>query len=160
MAGAKVDCKGSCTGQVTPPSASAECTASAKANASISADCKPPALEVSFKLNAMASGDAMASASFQAWLEGFKGHVSAILAYKAKLDGLATAGGDIASGAEAAITGSIKDLQGSTNAHVVFGAGCALTELPKAVGVVKDSATKLTASGQAAIDVLGSVGVS
>jgi modification target Cys-rich repeat protein len=157
---AKVDCKGTCTGQVTPPMASASCTASAKANASISADCKPPSLDVAFKLNAMVAGDAMGSASFEAWLEGFKGHVAAIVAYKAKLDGLVSAGGDIAANANSAINSAITDLQGNASLKVSIGAGCALKELPKAMTVVTDAASKLTASGQAAIDVLGSVGVS
>jgi hypothetical protein len=158
-AGASVDCKGSCSGNVTPPKAKAECEASAKADASVSAECKPPALNVSFQLTAAIAADATASANFQAWLEGFKGHVSAILAFKAKLNGVATAGAGIASTAEGAIKGSVSGLVASPNIRVAFGINCALAELPKAVALVTAAGTKLKASGTAAVDVLGSVGV-
>jgi hypothetical protein len=159
-ASAKVDCKGTCSGNVTPPKAKAECEASAKADASVSAECKPPTLAVTFQLSATAAADAKASAEFTAWLEGFKGHVAAILAYKAKLSGLATAGADIAANAEAAIKTSINGtLSGKVDLKATVGLGCALTELPKAVGMVTAAGTKLQASGKAAVDVLGSVGV-
>jgi hypothetical protein len=160
-ANAQVDCKGSCSGNVTPPSASAECEASAKADASISADCKPPSLNVSFQLNATAMGDAMAAASFQAWVEGFKGHVGAILAYKAKLDGLGKAGADIADNAQAAVSGSIKAaLGGNVSLKAKIGLGCAVDQLPMAITMVSDAAGSLTTKGKAAVDVLGSIGVS
>lgn len=158
---ASVDCKGTCSGNVTPPKASAECEASAKADASVSAECKPPALNVSYQLAASVAGDATASAEFSAWVEGFKGHVSAILAYKAKLDGLGTAATDLAANAQAAVTGSINaSLSGDVSLKAKIGLGCALTEVPAAVTIVKDAGTKITASGKAAVDVLGSVGVS
>jgi len=162
-ASAQVDCKGSCSGNVTPPKASAECEASAKADASISADCKPPSLNVSFQLNAMVMGDAsgMAQASFQAWVEGFKGHVSAILAYKAKLDGLGKAGADIAANGEKAVKGSIDaSLKGDLSLKTSVGLGCAVDQLPMAITIVSDAAGELSAKGKAAVDVLGSIGVS
>jgi hypothetical protein len=103
----------------------------------------------------------MAAASFQAWVEGFKGHVGAILAYKAKLDGLGKAGADIADNAQAAVNGSIKAaLDGKVSLKAKIGLGCAIDQLPAAVMMVSDSTTALTASGKAAVDVLGSIGVS
>jgi hypothetical protein len=163
MANAEVECKGSCSGKVTPPMAKAECEASAKADASISADCKPPSLNVSYQFNAMIMGDAtgMGAAKFQAWLEGFKGHVSAILAYRAKLDGLATVGTDLAGSAQGAIEGSINaTLKGKLDLKASIGLKCALDEVPGAIKLVKDSGTKLQASAQGSLDVLGSIGVS
>jgi hypothetical protein len=160
-ANAQVDCKGSCSGQVTPPMAKAECQASAKADASISADCKPPSLNVSYQLNATAMGDAMAAASFQAWVEGFKGHIAAILAFRAKLDGLATVGGDLVANGQAAIQGSIKaTLNGKLDLKTTVGLGCAVDEVPKAIALVSDSADKLKASASASLDILGTVGAS
>jgi hypothetical protein len=161
-ASAQVDCTGTCSGKVTPPTAKAECNASAKADASVSADCKPPTLNVSYQLSATVAGDATASANFQAWVEGFKGHVSAILAFKAKLDGVAAAGADITSSAQTAVTGSMSDItaKGGLNLKVTVGLTCAAQELPKAITLVTDAGTKLKASGTAAVDVLGSVGVS
>jgi modification target Cys-rich repeat protein len=160
-ANAQVDCKGSCTGNVTPPSASAECQASAKADASVSATCTPPSLNVSFQFTGTAATDATAQADFQAWLEGFKGHVSAILAYKAKLDGLGVVAADLGANGQASLSAGFQTTLGSdVSVKGVIGLGCAVAELPDAIKMVTDAGASLTASGKAAVDVLGTVGVS
>jgi hypothetical protein len=154
-AGASVDCKGSCTGTVTPPSASAECTASAKADASVNATCTPPQLSVSFQLKASAD------VTFTAWLEGLKGHISNILALKAKLDGVVTAGADIASTGQTAISASFQttlsgDVDFKTKTLVT---ACAPGQLKVAIGLVSGAGTTLAGSSQDAVTVLGSVGL-
>jgi hypothetical protein len=162
QASGSVDCKGTCEGKVTPPSAKAECEASAKADASVSASCSPPSLTVDFQLDASLQGSANAAAraEFIAWIDELKGHVSAILAYRAKLDGVLEAGGEIGASAEAAIKGSIEaQANGDISASAAFGLGCALAELPVAVGMITASVEGLTTSASASLEVLGSVGL-
>jgi len=160
-AGASVDCKGSCSGSVTPPSAKAECQASAKADASVNAEGTPPSLNVTFQLKATVAADATASAKFTAWLEGFKGHVSALVALQAKAQGLATAATDLAGSAEGAVKGSITDLQakGGLDLKTTVGLGCALSEVPNAIALVKSAGEDVTTNVQGAVTVLGSVGL-
>ena len=158
--GASVDCSGSCAGSVTPPSAKAECQASAKADASVNATCTPPQLNVKFTLAASVAADATASASFSGWLEGFKGHISNILALKAKLDGVASAATDISATGSAAITGSINaSLKTNTDLKSQILLACALKEVPDAISMVTDATTTLTASATDAVSVLGTVGL-
>jgi hypothetical protein len=157
----KVECRGQCSGRVTPASASADCEASAKADASVSASCDPPPLNVSFQLAASVSADPSRSAEFQAWLVGFERHVSALLASKAKLDGLVSVGTDLAANAEAAIKGSIDaTLRGAPTLRMTVGLGCALAELPSAIGVIRDATAESQKSSRAIVSVLGIIGAS
>lgn len=157
-----VDCRGTCSGKMTPPTARGECEASATADMSVDATCTPPALDVSYQLAAGVAGDALAAGEFQAWLEGFKGHVSAILAYEARSEALGSAATDIASHGRFAIKDSI---EGSLKTRddlllaAMIGLGCAPGELPHAITLVEKVGTDLAASDQAVVDVLGMVGV-
>ena len=156
---ASVECKGTCEGKVEPPEAKAECEASAKADASINATCTPPSLQVNFQWSASLEADADGQAEFKAWLEGFKGHLSAILAYNAKIETLIAAGGEVAGSAEAAIKDSIEGLTASADIKVAVGVGCALDELPVAVSYMGESISSLEASASASVDVLAAAGL-
>jgi hypothetical protein len=161
-ASGSVDCQGTCEGNVTPPSAKAECEASAKADASVSATCSPPSLSLDFQLKAELQGaaGATARAEFIGWLDGFKGNISAILAFKTKLDNLVKVGGEVVAAAEGAVTGSINAAaSGDVNLKLAAGLACALEQIPVAVTVMTDAAADLEASGTATVTVLGSVGL-
>lgn len=76
-------CDASCTGDVTPPSASvnceatADCQAQAKAQANASLECTPPSIGLAYKFKATA--DAKAQADFVAHLGELKARGGAIL---------------------------------------------------------------------------------
>jgi hypothetical protein len=155
-----VECKGVCSGEVTPADGKAECQANLRADASVEAECKPPSLNVSYQLNAATAGDPMATASFQAWLESFKRHVSTIAAYEAKVNAMVSVGTDIAANGGRAVKNSIDtQLKGKLTLRVTVGMLCAIPELPHAIGIVNDAVATVTAERNAAVDVLSSVGV-
>jgi hypothetical protein len=158
---ATIACRGFCNGGVTLPEAKAECAISARTDARVDADCKPPKLAIAYQLAPRIANDAPAAASFQAWLSGFERHVSAILAYKGKLDGLASAGTSLAGDAESAMKNSISlALKGQVTLVTAFGFGCALRELPGAIGLARQATTALAAQGKDVVDVLTSIGIS
>jgi len=88
----KGKCDASCTGDVTPPSASvnceatAKCQAQAKAQANASLECTPPSVDFSYAWSASASGDASAQADFVAHLGELKVRGGAILQGFTKYD--------------------------------------------------------------------------
>ncbi len=151
---ASVECKGSCDGTVTPPSASAECEASAKAEAEVSAECTPPALEVDFAFNAELQADADAQLEFNAWLNGFKGHLSALVAASAKAEILVDAALDLEAAGEGAVTGVFDGLTSSGDIKTKIGAGCAVLEMPAAVQLVVDAGVEVTAQVEATAQIV------
>lgn len=158
-ASASAMCEGKCEGEVQPPSVKAECEASAKAEASAKVECTPPSVDVQFELNADVAASATASAEFEAWVEGFKGHMSALAALEAKGKILAEASTGLVDAAGDAVTGSIGELTADANIRVVVGAQCALGELPKVEGEINAAVEDMMASVSAVADISAGVGL-
>jgi hypothetical protein len=154
---ASVECTGSCDGKVTPPSASAECEASAQAEAEVSAECTPPSLEVNYELSAEVAADADATLEFNAWLSGFKGHLSALVAASAKADILADAALDLAASGKGAVVGVFDGLATSGDLKTSIGAGCAVAELGPAVELVVDAGAEVAAQVEATAQIVAVV---
>lgn len=160
MAGGSIECDAKCEGEVTPPAVSAECEASVEAKADASIECFPPSLEVTWQWNVDAGidGNLMAQAEFKAWLEGFKGHLSVMLAARTKADILVDSLGNLAAAADGAVKASAMTLiDGDISAQIKI--PCALTELPLAVGLIQDASGQLSGSVSASVEVFGAVGI-
>ena len=158
MAKGSVMCTGKCEGTVEPPKASAECEASAKADASVNVECTPPSLDLSYQFDAKlsAAAQADAQANFEAFLVGFKGSFSAIVADLAQAKVVGQAGVDIGASAKGAVTDAVKAIDITASLKVSVGVGCAITELGNVAGALADSGDKLKASGTAAATLTGS----
>ncbi len=142
MGSASVECKGRCEGEVTPPSASAECEASAKADASFDAQCTPPSLDVSYQF--AANANAQTRAEFEAFLVRFKASFGAILAELERSEVVLAAAADLAdTGADAVHAAVSASLEGDLSLKAQIGLTCALTELDDVAGVVESATTKL-----------------
>ncbi len=147
-----VMCNGKCDGEITPPKASAECEASAKADASISVECTPPSLDLAYQFDAKLSAAAQvdAQANFEAFLVGFKGSFSVILAQLAQTDLVLKAGADISAKGVGAVETAVNAIDVTASLKVSVGVGCALGELPNVAKAMKASTDSLTASASAA----------
>lgn len=158
QADAKVECSGRCDGEVKPPEVSAECEANVKAEANCSMECTPPSLDVSWAWNADLEGNVNAQAEFKAWLEGFKGNLSALLAAQANAEFVADAGVDLAAAAVGAVQGAIQGMTADANLMVAFKTKCALDELGPAAESIQGAGAELSASASAAVEVLAVIG--
>ena len=156
---AKVECSGRCNGEVKPPEVDVECEANVKAEANCSMECTPPALDVSWAWSAGLEGDVDAQAEFKAWLEGFKGNISALLAAQANAEFVADAGVDLAAAATGAVQGAFEEMAVEADLMVGFKLGCAVNELPKAAAAIQEAGNKLAASAEASVLVLTEIGV-
>lgn len=156
-AGLKAECSGRCDAEVEPPEVKAECEASVKAEASCNMECTPPQLQVDWQWAAGVQADVNAQAQFRAWLEGFKGNLSVLLAAKAKAKFVADAGASLGTAATGAFKGAIDKLTADADALAIIRIGCALKEAPKAGTMVKEAATTLSASVSDAASVVGAV---
>jgi len=152
MGTASVMCNGKCDGEVTPPKASAECEASAKADASVSVECTPPSVDLAYQFDAKlsAAAQADAQANFEAFLVGFKGSFSVIVAQLAQGKLVLQAGADIGTKGVDAVTTAVQAIDVTASLKVSVGVTCALGQLPEVVAAMKDSTSKLKASGEAA----------
>jgi hypothetical protein len=160
-ASASAKCEGKCEAEVTPPMVKAECQASVEAKAKAEVVCTPPSLTVDFQFNAELMANADLRAEFKAWLEGFKGHFSAMLAIRAKGDILAEAIIDLGGAAEGAVTGAVEagiDAAGEGDLKVAVGLKCALDELPLVTSALGEASGELTASVEAFGMISSSVG--
>lgn len=155
-ANASVECEGRCDGEVTPPEVKAECEANVQAQASVSMECTPPSLEVVWNWSADLEGDVDAQAEFKAWLQGFKGEISAMLAAQAEANAVIDAGVGLAAAAEGAINGAASAV-GEGNVRAFIGAKCAIVELPNAAASVETGVNELKGSVEGAVEVLGAV---
>ncbi len=158
MGEASIECNGTCEGEVEPPEVSAECKATVEAKASASITCTPPELAVSFQWSADFEGDLDAQAEFKAWLEGFKGHMSAIIALRARGELIADAAINLGAAGEGAVTAFVDQLSGEADLKASIGAVCALGQLPLAVESVTSASGQLTGSLQAAGMVTATIG--
>jgi hypothetical protein len=146
---ASVECKGSCQGEVKPPSAKAECKAAVEAKASAEVVCTPPQLAIDFTFKA--SADASAKAEFRAAMNAFKVRFSAILAMKAKLEGIARAAGNLTTSGVAAVEASVTATKnaaasGDASLSVITGLGCALPEVQASGKLLTSVAADVNAS--------------
>jgi hypothetical protein len=156
MGSASVMCSGRCEGEVTPPSASVECEASAKAEASVEVECTPPSIDVSYQFSA--SADAQVKAEFQAFLIGFRANMSAILAELKRAEVVIAAAGELTGTGVAAVRGSVEAaVDGDVSLKVATGLTCALGELDDVATVVNGSTGRLNAQVSDAADVSGAL---
>jgi hypothetical protein len=158
MAGGSIECDAKCEGEVNPPSVSAECEASVEAKADASIECFPPALEVTWQWRTELEGDVMAQAEFKAWLEGFKGHLSVMLAAKTKADILVDSLGNLSTAAGGALEASFGALAEGDFAATIK-VPCAVAQLPDAVDLITDASGQLSAQASASAEVFATVGM-
>jgi hypothetical protein len=159
MAGGSVECDARCEGEVNPPSVSAECEATVEAKADASIECTPPALEVTWQWKGELEGDLMAQAAFKAWVQGFKGHISVMLAAKTKADILIETLGVLGTSGVAALEGAT-DIVGSGDIVGTFKlASCGLPQLDDVLGITTDATSGLQVQASASIEVFGAVGI-
>ena len=157
-AGGSIECDAKCEGEVTPPEVSAECEASVEAKADASIECFPPSLEVTWQWSAMYEADVNAQAEFRAWLEGFKGHLSIMLAARTKADILVASLGRLGAAAGGALEGSFTALaDGDFSATIKI--PCAIAQLPDAEALITDAAGQLSGSAEASVQVFTAVGM-
>lgn len=157
-ADASIQCDAKCEGEVTPPEVSAECEASVEAKADASIECFPPSLEVTWQWSAALEGDVMAQAEFKAWLEGFKGHISVMLAARTKADILVDSLGKLGAAADGAVKASMEAaIDGDFSAKIKV--PCALAQLPDAIDLIADASGSLSASATASVEVFGAAGI-
>jgi hypothetical protein len=156
---ASVMCKGKCEGDVEPPSASAECKASAKAEAKINVQCTPPRLAASYRLKA--GVDAMAQAQFEAGLKTMISvRLPALTAAIKRGQSVGSAGEDLAVAAKDAVKASVNAaIKGDLGVRASFGLRCAAKELPDVEMAVADSADQLNEQLTAGLAVTASLGM-
>lgn len=157
-ASASVECEGECKGDVVPPAVDAECEASVQAEANFEAECFPPSLALSYELNAELQADAEASAEFEAELEAFGTAYAELLASGAKLELVLDAGNGLIAAAEGAVESTLREIEADGSIAVVFGAACALEELPNAGSAIESGVSSVTSSGDAVAAVSGAIG--
>jgi hypothetical protein len=145
MGSAMVDCKGSCEGNIEPPSAKADCQASAKAEAKLNVQCTPPRVAISYQLKA--GVDAMAQAQFVAALKNLEVRLPALLAAIAQAKAVVDAGTGLGGDGKAAVEGAINGaVSGEANLKAKIGLGCALTQLGDVGKAIESASGRLTAS--------------
>lgn len=157
MAGGSVECSGSCEGDFEPPSVSAECEATVEAKASAKAECFPPELAIVIEFDA--SFDASAQAEFKAWLEGFKGHFSALLALRARGELIGEASLNLLDAGEGAVDALLGELSGSTDLKAQFGGVCAVANLPDALSGVGQASASLSGEVEATASFFADVNI-
>jgi hypothetical protein len=157
-ANAMVDCKGRCDGSITPPSASGDCTANAKAQAKLNVECTPPRVAIAYSLKA--GVDAAAQAKFVAGIKNLQVRLPALLAAVAKANSVVDAGKGLTTDGKAALDASIATAAkaaGTGNVKLFFGLKCAASELGNVAGEIKGSSDRLAASVKAAGDFTSAV---
>lgn len=160
-ANATVMCNGECKGEVEPPAVKAECEASVKAEAEMSAECTPPNITLDYDLKAdfefEGGADASAKAAFGAKLQAFGEAYGELLAQAQKIEGILRAAGGLGAAAEGAVKGAVENASGDF--VVTFKLGfCALPAIEVAADKLSGAAGKLEASGSAIGKVTASVG--
>jgi hypothetical protein len=150
-------CEGRCDGEVTPPSASVECQASAKAEASMNVECSPPRIALHYSF--AAGVDAQAQAEFEAGLRVLEARLPALLASVRRAEFVASAGADLAGSGRTAVQGALEDIDFGANLRVQFGLACAFNELGAVASTLESSTGKLEGSLSAAADVTGALGL-
>jgi hypothetical protein len=153
----KGKCDASCTGEFTPPSASAncdataDCQAQAKAQANASLECTPPSVDLAYSFSASAMADAGAQADFVAHLGELKARGGAILQGFTKYTLLIK--GDAKAGVKSPVAELITSVQGlaSASGEIVadippFRLTCALAGFTEAGSVLSTVTSQATAN--------------
>lgn len=160
-ANASVMCNGECKGEVEPPKVSAECEATVKAEAEMSAECTPPSVKLDYKLKADFSfegeADADAKAAFAGKLEAFAKAYGKLLAQGQKIEGILRASGNLGDAAGKAITDAAGKAKGDFAVTFKL-ASCLPGAISDATGKLSASAGKLEASGKAIAKITGAIG--
>jgi hypothetical protein len=163
-------CSASCSGEVTPPScsascdATAECQANAKAQASASLECTPPTLAVDFAFNA--GLDAKAKADFMARIEELKVRMVGIVQGLFKMRALVDASYAAEIGIESPVTSIEGLVTGMADADLkdfaipVGTIPCALDNLGYAVDIMANAGTSLVATFEAQASIVEVVNIS
>ena len=154
---ASVTCEGSCEGDFEPPEVSAECQASVEAKAEASLECTPPSIDITWQWAAGITAEQ--EMEFKAWLQGFKGHLSVMLAARTKADILIESMANLASTGVAAIEGGADAIAGGNFAASFKITTCAIPELANVGTVIDGASGSLTGSVSASIDVFGAVNI-
>jgi hypothetical protein len=149
-----IKCDGHCDSKIIPPSAKAECQASAKAQADVNVQCTPPRVALSYKLKA--GLDATAKANFTAALTVFgKTRLPALLAELKRANTIKQAGADLVTSAAGAVKTQFTARSGDNKKYsvkTVFGLGCALGQLGDVKTILEkagtDLGTQISAAGK------------
>lgn len=159
-ASAMVECKGRCDGNIEPPSAKAECNASAKAEAKLNVECTPPRVTIAYKLKAGVNADAQAR--FEAGLKNLQVRLPALLAAIGKASAVVDAGKGLTTDAKGALTAGVKAAAlaaGKGDLKVLFGLQCAAKELGNVGTAIKGSSDRLAASVKSSADLTAALGL-
>jgi hypothetical protein len=162
------NCTGSCEGSATPPTITppncdadveAQCNASAKAQASASLDCTPPRLDIDFDLVAEGAAQVAFLAKMTVLKTEFIGIMKGLANAKILVEGDDTLGvpsieGVLTAQLQGTASGSFDNLAGGITP---YGAVCAAASLQDAVNAITDSATGLTATLNASVELSGAV---
>jgi hypothetical protein len=159
-ANAMVECKGHCDGKFEPPSAKADCQASAKADAKLNVECTPPRVAIKYSLKA--GVDADVQAKFVAAVKNLEVRLPALLASIKKASLVAEAGEGLAADASGAVKGAVDgavDAAAEGNLRVVMGLQCAAKELPKVGDTLSDASDRLSGDLSDSAKVTGALGM-
>jgi hypothetical protein len=160
MAGAMVQCDGRCEGNFEPPTAKAECQASAKAEAKLNVECTPPRIALEYQL--AGNLNAEASARFRAALGNLEVRLPALLAALARAEIVIDAGAGLIADAGGAVEAGVTAAAGAAaqgDVAVGLGLACAIEELPAIGGAIGGASGRLQASLTAAGELTSSLGV-
>lgn len=155
---ASVMCNGECKGEVEPPMVKAECKASVKAEAEMSAECTPPSIALDYELTAefAADADLDAKAAFSAKISAFGKAYAQLLAQAEKVSVIARAAGSLGDAAGKAITDAAGEASGDFAVTFKL-ATCLPAAVTDAKAALTSSAGKLTASTKAVGKVTASI---
>lgn len=151
-AGAFVECNGTCTGDVRPPSVVAECEASAKADARFDATCAAPSVDVDYRLDPVwaAEADAPVKLAFEAQLHAFVQAFARLQARGAKLKLVGSAAADLLASGDGAVKGALWQIaDGDDESYVRLGAVCAAAALPETKALLTSAAERVLAAFEA-----------
>jgi modification target Cys-rich repeat protein len=154
---AMVKCEGRCSGEVTPPMASVECEATAKAEASMNVECSPPRVALEYRF--AADVDAEARAEFEAGLRVLEARLPALLASIRKAEFVVGAGADLTASAEGAVKAAVGEIEAGANFRILAGLNCALGELDEVGSTLQESSGRLQGSLMDAGDLTGALGM-
>jgi hypothetical protein len=156
---AMVMCNGRCDGEVTPPMASAECQASAKAEASFNAECTPPRVGIHYELAVGGNIDAEAQARFEAAVKNLEVRLPRLLASIKGAEVMVSAATELSTAGRTAVEGAIEDFDASGNISAGIGLMCAGRELPKVAAAVEGGVDSLNDSVQASAELTAALGI-
>ena len=136
---ASFKCEGRCEGEFEPPMVSAECKASAKAQASVNVECTPPRLGMTYAFKAGASPE------FKAALTSLIDvRLPALLKARSKAKVVASAGEGLGVAAQGAVKGAVDKLRADVKLKLLYSLQCGINELPAARKIIDESTDELT----------------